>query len=179
MSNLYVMIGLPGSGKSTASRQILEKEPNTKILSSDELREEYFGNEDSQYSDKWLVENDYEIEEMSKSKKVDICNKFIFKELQNRTMNYLRSGINVIFDATNINDNRRKNLIDTFSSYCKYIIAVVLATSYEKCLENNNNRERHVPENVIRGMSNKFVFPTFEEGFDDIIVIGDESNINY
>ena len=64
MSKLYVMIGLPGSGKSIASIQILEKEPNTKILSSDELREEYFGNEDSQYSDKWLVENDYDIEKL-------------------------------------------------------------------------------------------------------------------
>ena len=74
---------------------------------------------------------------------------------------------------------RFKNLIDTFSSYCKYIIAVVLATPIEKCLENNSNRDRQVPEQVIRGMANKFVFPSFEEGFDDIIVVGDEANINY
>ena len=179
MSNLYIMIGIPGSGKSTASQQILDKEPNTKIVSSDSLREEYFGDENYQYSNKWLIDNGYDIEELSKGKKVDLCNKFIFKELENRAINYLQSGISVIYDATNLNDMRRKNLIDTFSSYCKYIIAVVLATPIEKCLENNSNRDRQVPEQVIRGMANKFVFPSFEEGFDDIIVVGDESNINY
>ena len=40
MSNLYIMIGIPGSGKSTASQQILDKEPNTKVVSSDSLRED-------------------------------------------------------------------------------------------------------------------------------------------
>lgn len=177
--NLYVMVGIPGSGKSTASQQIIEKEPNTVILSSDTLREEYFGDESYQYSNKWLQENGFDIEEMSIGQRIKECNKFIFKELENRTIKCLKAGQNVIYDATNINDKGRIDLISKFSNYCQYIIAVVLATSYEQCIKNNQNRDRSVPEEVIERMSKNFVFPTYEEGFDDILVIGDDSQIDY
>lgn len=179
MGNLYVMIGIPGSGKSTASKQIIDKEPNTKVVSSDSLREEYFGDENYQFSNRWLKENGYNIDEMSYSEKINKSNKFIFKELENRVINYLKADYNVIYDATNVSDSKRIKLIQTFSSYAKYIIAVVLATSYEQCVQNNLSRDRSVPEKVIKNMAKGFVFPSVDEGFDDIIIIGNENDINY
>ena len=42
MAKLYIMVGLPGSGKSTYSKK-LSKEINAEIVSSDDIRIELFG----------------------------------------------------------------------------------------------------------------------------------------
>ena len=45
---LYIMCGLSGSGKSTIATQIANENPNTVIVSSDEIREELTGNYEDQ-----------------------------------------------------------------------------------------------------------------------------------
>ena len=44
--------------------------------------------------------------------------------------------------------------------------SIIVATQYEKCLEQNKNRERKVPEEVIDRMYKSFQVPTFTEGWD-------------
>ena len=48
MTNFYMLVGLPGSGKSTIAKKMIEKNPNIKVFSSDSLRKELWGDENKQ-----------------------------------------------------------------------------------------------------------------------------------
>lgn len=80
---LTMLCGLPGSGKSTYAKQ-LSDETNAIICNSDAIRRELFGNEN-------LQEN----------------NDTVFKILHSRIKENLKSGHDVIYDATNIHSKRQ------------------------------------------------------------------------
>lgn len=145
MNKLYMMIGLPASGKSTIAKDIAKSE-GAIIVSSDEIRKELFG----------------DINDQSNNVKV-------FEEVINRTKFYLANKYNVIIDATNINYKKRRHLLNSIDNlHGKDRIAILVATPYEECLERNKLRERKVPEEVIKRMYFNFYIPQYYEGFDDI-----------
>ena len=84
MSRLIVLVGLPGSGKSTLEQKLKIKY-KAEIISSDALRKELCGTE--------LDQNH---------------NSEVFAEMQKRTIDLLKSNKSVIYDATNINSKKRK-----------------------------------------------------------------------
>ena len=141
---LVMMVGLVGSGKSTYAKQ-LAKKMSAKVFSSDELREEMFDDVDNQ-------EN----------------NQKLFQELHKRIKECLRSGNNAIYDATNISSKRRRGFLDKLKNIDCIKRCVIMATPYERCLENNRNRDRVVPEWVINRMYRSFNTPAYFEGFDSI-----------
>ena len=148
MPNLYWMIGISGSGKSTLAKKISENE-HINIVSSDKIRLELYGDEN--------IQGDPQE---------------VFNLVFERIFSYLRIGMNVIYDATNISFKNRKKLFDYLKN--KYIkanhIAVVMTTPLKICINNNNLRERVVPNNVIMRQYKNFNIPFFEEGFDQIIL---------
>ena len=145
MNKLYMMIGLPASGKSTIAKDIAKSE-GAIIVSSDEIRKELFG----------------DINDQSNNVKV-------FEEVINRAKFYLANKYNVIIDATNINYKKRRHLLNSIDNlHGKDRIAILVATPYEECLERNKLRERKVPEKVIKRMYFNFYIPQYYEGFDDI-----------
>lgn len=73
------MIGIPGSGKS-AEAELVAKEHNAIIHASDKLRKELFQDINHQKD-----------------------NGILFAELHKRIIRDLKSGLNVVYDATNIN----------------------------------------------------------------------------
>lgn len=96
---LFFMVGLPASGKSTYAKE-LSKNYNAIILSSDEIRKELCGDENSQ--DK---------------------NNEVFIVLHRRIKEYLKSGKNVVYDATNVNSKRRKAFLDELKNIsCKKLV---------------------------------------------------------
>jgi len=150
-NKMYMMIGLPASGKSTIAKQISESE-GAIIVSSDEIRKE-MGDENDQTN-----------------------NEKVFKEVEKRLKEYLSQGKDVIFDATNINYKRRRDWLNRFNKFDIEKIAVLVATTYEECLERNDKRKRRVPEGVIERMYFNFYVPQYYEGFDDIQI---KYNSNY
>lgn len=144
-NKIYVLVGLPASGKSTwASRQA-----DCKIVSSDAIREELYGDESIQ-------------KEPFK----------VFNLMNKRTKNLLAEGYNVVYDATNLSIKKRKHLINNeLSGFDIEKVAVVFATPYKECLKRNANRDRKVPEYVIERMYKSFQFPHYDEGFDTIEII--------
>lgn len=147
MSTLYMLIGLPGSGKSFYAKNLSEK-TEAIIHSSDAIREELLGSEEDQ----------------SESPKV-------FELLHCRVKKDLSNGRDVIYDATNINSKRRRAFLQELIKYDCKKIAIFIATPYEKCLERNNTRNRKVPEQVIKRMYMSFNVPCIQEGFDEVRVI--------
>ena len=142
-----MMIGLPGSGKSTYAEELSIKE-NATIHSSDRLREELFGN----------------------ANEVD-KNEELFKELHKRIKNDLTTGINVIYDATNISHKRRKGFIQELKKINCEKVCYLMATPYKQCIELIHTRDRKVPEHVIKKMYLNFYVPQYYEGWDEINIV--------
>lgn len=143
---LTILIGAPGSGKSTYASKT--KDNNTVVLSSDGIRKILYGSEEDQTH-----------------------NSEVFNTLYECMTNACDEKFDIIFDATNVTKKSRARAIKIAKLFDYKIKAVVFDISYAGCCERNSKRERKVPEKVIRKFITSFQFPTEEEGFDEIEVI--------
>lgn len=144
MTKFYMLVGLPGSGKSTYSNKL--KEENVAVYSSDAIRLELFGDDEDQ------------------SHNVEV-----FAELHRRVVNSLASNIDTCYDATNISSKNRKTFLASIGKIPCEKIAIVFATPYSECLSRNQLRDRHVPDYVIERMYKNFTMPCIQEGFSEVI----------
>ncbi|MBN2907961.1 ATP-binding protein [Polycladomyces sp. WAk] len=140
MPKLIVLMGLPGSGKSTYANRF----DHCVVLSSDAIRKELFN--DVQYQGN---------------------NALVFDTLYGRAKEYLEHGYDVVIDSTHLEAHRRLQVIDMFREYEKEIH--VIHTPVDECKRRNRERERIVPENVIDQMAKKMEYPTYEEGWSKIV----------
>lgn len=162
MGNLYIMIGLPGSGKDTVTkmitnqRMLMAEYMKTKILSSDEIRIELFGWENQ---DK---------------------NGMVFQEMNKRCKEALELGYTVIYNATNLNRKRRMALINEMGRYANNIYAVLCLCQIGTIYERNFTRfERHIPEDKLLQMFRTMDIPLKYEGYDKIFFINTDERYNY
>jgi predicted kinase len=139
-----MVVGLPGSGKSTYIDKYYSK---YKVHSSDSIREELSGDVTNQ----------------------DI-NKKVFNLLHTRVKEDLSNGISCCYDATNINWKRRKSFLQELNKIDCWKYCIVIATPFEMCLEQNDNRDRKVPYEVIERMYTNFDIPWYNEGWDSIFI---------
>lgn len=144
MPKFIMMCGLVASGKSTKAQKLAEEHSAT-IFSSDALREELFG--DINHQDN---------------------NQELFVELHRRIKDCLRNGNNAIYDATNISYKRRMAFLAELTNIPCEKICILMATPYEECLRRNAERERKVPEHVIKRMYMGFDVPYWFEGWNRI-----------
>lgn len=145
---MIMMVGLPGSGKSTFAKTIRcgdKGDEKPVIHSSDDLRAEMFGSAE--------IQGD--------------ANK-LFTELHRRIKVDLQSGKSVVYDATNINKKQRIAFLRELKNIPCVPICIVMATEYAACLRNNEQRDRKVPVDVIKRMQMNFQPPHEGEGFCDI-----------
>ena len=144
---LIVMCGLPGAGKSTYAKQYVEEHPQTKIMSSDGIRKELYGDESIQG-------NPAEV----------------FALMQKRTVEHLNQGIDVIYDATGMARSNRGEILSCTPKFV-YKKCVIVWASIEECIERDQRRSRHVGPEIIDMMVRRFEAPFYDEGFDEIQII--------
>lgn len=152
MQTFYMMVGLPGSGKSFTAKTF----SNAVIHSSDAIRAEILGDENRQDQQD-----------------------LVFQTLHERVLRDLADGVDVVYDATNLDYKRCMGFVqrvDAMRLPALYKVCVFMATPYEKCLTQNQNRERFVPESVIDRMYKKIDIPMMAEGWDEIRIVGDENH---
>lgn len=148
MSNLVMLVGLPGSGKSTWALN-----SGVRTFSSDDIRLELFGDVNDQTH-----------------------NKEVFDELQRRTKECLSSGVDCIYDATNISRKRRMAFLREVDGHNK--TCVLFCPPVELCKARNLLRERRVPEEVIDRMVRNFEVPYVYEGWNQIVFVPNEQTAN-
>lgn len=145
MATFTMLVGLPASGKSTWT-----KDKEEYCVSSDEYRKKYYDNVNDQEH-----------------------NNEVFQIMLNDTIKLLSENKDVIYDATNINYKRRRHIVFEIKRRVPNAICncVMFATPYKQCLINNSNRERKVPEEVIKKMYINFNIPMYQEGWNDINIV--------
>lgn len=141
---LIVLKGLPASGKSTYA-QILEESGTFERICLDTIREELYGDES--------IQGD---------------GKKVFEIAQTRMRLIGLRGGNCVYDATNLNRDRRIKLVEDMSNYFDVLIIKEFTTPYSICYERNKARDRIVPSEVMKRMNlqNELVEPM--EGWDYI-----------
>jgi predicted kinase len=157
-SIVSILVGLPGSGKTTWAKDLAADD--TIILSSDEIRNELAeqGMGQKDVYDKTL-------------------NELVFKTLDERYIQAVAAGKNVILDATHLKRKYREKYIKSVAIWNAEIQCVYFDVDYEKCYERNAQRERVVPKEVIRKMYFEMEDPSLAEGFNEIILVGEDGNI--
>jgi predicted kinase len=125
--HIYFLIGCPSSGKSTLANQLIKQTPNYRIISTDQIRQKFFGDESIQGN--WqLIETE------------------IFAQIQQQ----LIAGNSIIYDATNSKRPWRIALLQKLKSIDNLdIIGLHLQTPLEICKQWNKQRQREVPEPII------------------------------
>lgn len=157
MATLHMLIGIPGSGKSTYCNNVLTKKyPNAIFIASDKVRD----NNPNMSEDQ------------------------IWPEIYRLCSLALNSNQDVIYDATNITPTVRSRFFSKLEernvkNYDK--VAYYFITDPNKCVErvakrNTMPNERFLPLDVIKGYGEKIIAPTIDEGFKEIIVIDNNQN---
>lgn len=156
--NLYIMVGLPGSGKDTVAKSVqhqlnIDKIPCI-ILSSDDIRVELFGYEDQ------------------------TNNSLVFEEMSKRCKEALKNGTNVIYNATNLNRKKRKGLINEMKKFANISSILCLAPIGTLFERNLMRPERHIPEDKLLQMIRTIDVPLQYEGYETIYFINTDNLSN-
>lgn len=151
MAKLYMLMGIPGSGKSTWIRQHINPDKE-KYVSRDEIRFSFL---DAYGGDYFTHEKE------------------VFIAFIDEIKMYLAQDFNVYADATHITKASRNKLIRGLSHYPDEINVIWIKTPYEQCLLNNAKRtgREFVPLDAMERMKSQIETPEFEEGFKQIITV--------
>lgn len=144
-TTFIMMVGIPGSGKSTYVNKTLKNEyENLVVVNTDDIREDICG--DASCQDK---------------------NTAVWGIAKNMIITSLKENKNVVLDATNVSYKDRNKTLSYIPKNVKKVCKVILC-SIDEIFERNESRDRVVPKDVIIRMLSRFSMPTEKEGWDKI-----------
>ena len=145
MADLYLVCGISGGGKSKLSHRILSRNPQiSHFFDVDEYYAKYNGDECDR-------RNSYEVWRLMLDD-IREC------ELKNET-------VLITVNALTVTD--RYDIVSWYRSYNKHLLWVI--SPWERCVEGNLSRRRHVPLGALQTQWTKMEFPNaHEEGWDTI-----------
>lgn len=145
---VYVMIGLPGSGKNTWINNNLGR--NVKQVSRDDIRIELN-----------MCDNDEKVVGTREQEQL------VTQIFNKRLVNYVRNGFDVVINNINLKRRYRddyKRLLSQFN--VQWVYVVVMAPSIQ---DNIARRNGQIPKDILLKMHNDFTMPS-EDEYDDIII---------
>lgn len=131
MTQHHLLIGPPGSGKTTFAGVLLQHFPDSVVISTDEIRRQCYG--DPSIQGHWPD---------------------IFNQVKIQCQETIAAGQTIIYDATNAKRPWRLSFLrELLTLYPKHSwIGWHLKTPLNTCLDWNRRRDRQVPQEVIEEM---------------------------
>lgn len=151
MSKLVILCGLSSSGKSSYAKTL----EDAVIVSSDDIR----------------AELSYRADQSQNGK--------VFRIFHSRIDSLLKEGKTVVADATNITMKSRRPLIDIGKRNKARIECHLLLKQIDKCVADDSKREYSVGHKVIVKQAKRFEVPFYEEGIDEIKLIGERKDDDF
>ncbi|MEB3291917.1 MAG: ATP-binding protein [Synechococcales bacterium] len=140
----HVLIGIPGSGKTTFAQAWIAHNPRYIHISTDRIRAQLYG--DAAIQGNWA-------------------------DIENEVLQQIKAAIAaqrpVIYDATNAKRQWRMHFLQQVRSLPCLWIGWRMTTDLETCLARNQQRDRQVPESVIQQLHSVLTqeIPQISEGF--------------
>lgn len=160
MPTCYMLIGLPGSGKSTISEGLLKDMPDLIIVSTDE------------YIEKYARERGKKYEEVYREVGEDAQ-----KWMNVRIRQIINEKKNFAWDQTNVFKSARKKKISMLEQNKYDVVAVALHLSEEELERRLINRVakggKKISYKIIQDMKDSYELPSYEERFKEVYLIGD------
>lgn len=157
--HLIMMCGIPGSGKSTFAKQMIENDENIVYISRDVIRFSLIKPNEKYFSKEKEVKQTY------------------FKQLREN----LIKGKTVIADATHLSPKSRQALISGIGYNKMQVTAVWFDVPLEVCLKRNSQRagRERVPEKTITDMfyNKQKPIKTVERYIHRIITVDENFNV--
>lgn len=158
MSQLHIVMGIPGSGKST-----------------------WIANHLNSSKEKWISRDEVRFSMVAEDEEYFSKEKAVFKVFIERINSALDGGFDVFADATHLNKASRNKLLRAIKTKeIPNVDVIWIKTPLNECFKRNNNRigtRSFVPKSVIRRMFYQVEKPTFEEGFNTIYIVEDNKPI--
>jgi predicted kinase len=149
-NKLYVLVGIPGSGKSTwVKNQDWAKD--IPVVSTDNFVEEYAAREGKTYSE---VFHDY----------MPIA----VKLMANQALICQANKLDVIWDQTSTTVATRAKKINMLPNYYKIAVVFKAPEPNELMRRLESRPGKNIPWSVITSMLSQWQEPTEDEGFDEI-----------
>ena len=148
-ATLYLLVGVPGAGKTTWALQ----HPELVHISSDAIRKELFGKE--------MTLRGYHR---------------VHRIMMARALDHLAAGRDVVLDPAHVSLSSRRKVLRALPDDVR-AVAVHIATPVPQALVNNQMRDRHVPKLGICSPGKRLVEPTEEEGFDCVMRVQKDSRV--
>ena len=155
--HLYLMVGVPGSGKSTYVKNILKD--GDIYISRDEIRYSLLTEEDDYFA-----------------KENEVIKTFI-DNIDKSLVNEEYCG-DVYADATHLSPKSRAQVLNQLKNKDK-VSVIYLDIPLNVILERNAQRKGRalVPENVVHRMYNSIILPTKAEGIEELIIIDENQKV--
>lgn len=157
----FILVGLPGSGKSTWSAKHFPHE-SYEHCSSDAI-----------------IEEDAAAIGLTYDEAFPLAIKRASKQFTFMVQDAALKGKSIVIDRTNVTPKTRAQNVrlvkDIDPSY--KIVALVFGVGLdaeEHARRLASRPGKTIPKHVLKDMTERFTVPTVEEGFDDVIIIDDE-----
>jgi len=158
MPEIIILIGLPGSGKSTYCEKII-KEKEYVIASTDNLIEEYAKGVGITYSEAWYI----------------VDHKILKKIFDTNIKEAIKENKNIIVDRTNMFKKSRNSILNIIPKNYKKIAIIFEIPEDElknRLLKRGQDTGKIISEDIVEFFASNYV-PPIDKDFDQIIFIYD------